>query len=106
MVSMINFLRLTQLTYRALRVVLPWIGRVILFMASFILMSVFAFWTGVPQTTERIANEWLDRAVAAGFPTVWDRRMYFTFRVVAFAMIVLGWVILSYITVWLVHLIL
>src|SRR5574341_200420 len=100
MVPMINFLRLTQLTYRAMRVVLPWVGRIILFMVSFILSSGLSCWGGVPQTTDRIANEWLDRAVAAGFPTVWDRRLYFTFRILAFAMIIVGWVILSYMTVW------
>lgn len=103
---MINVLRLTQLVYRASRVFLPWIGRIILFMVGLIITSALSFWSGIPQTTDRIANEWLDRAVANGFPTIWDRRLYFTFRILAFAMILLGWVILSYITVWLVHLIL
>jgi len=101
----VNFLRLIQLIYRALRVVLPWIGRIIMFMVNLIMTSLLSFWGGVPQKTEQIANEWLDRAVANGVPTAWDRQMYFTFRVVAFAMIVVGWVILAHITVWIVHLI-
>lgn len=94
-----------QLISRTLRFFLPWVGRIVLFMVSFILTSVFSFWSGVPTVVERIANEWLDRAVAAGFPTQWDRRLFFTFKYLAFSMILLGWVILSYITVWIVNLI-
>lgn len=105
MVRMINFLTLMQLISRTLRFFLPWVGRIVLFMVSFILTSVFSFWSGVPAVVERIANEWLDRAVAAGFPTQWDRRLFFTFKYLAFGMILLGWVILSHITVWIVNLI-
>ncbi len=105
MVRMINFLTLMQLIARALRFFLPWVGRILMFMAGFILTSVISFWSGVPSMVERIANEWLDRAVAAGFPTQWDRRLYFTFYYLAFLMVVFGWVILSFITVWIVNLI-
>lgn len=105
MVRMINFLTLMQLISQVLRFFLPWIGRIIMFMVGFILTSVISFWSGVPLIIERIANEWLDRAVLAGFPTRWDRHLFFTFRFLAFAMILLGWVMLSFITVWIVNLI-
>ncbi len=105
MVRMINFLTLMQLIHRALRFFLPWVGKIIMFMVSFILTSVISFWSGVPTMVERIANEWLDRAVASGFPTQWDRRLYYTFYWLAFLMVVVGWVILSFITVWAVNLI-
>ena len=105
MVRMINFLTFMQLITHALRMFLPWVGRIIMFMVSFILASVISFWGGVPRTVERIANEWLDRAVANGFPTEWDRRLYFVFYYLAFAMVVIGWVILSHITVGIVNLI-
>ncbi len=105
MVRVINFLTLLQLINRALRFFLPWVGRIIMFMIGFILTSVISFWSGVPSIIEKIANEWLDRAVTAGFPTQWDRQLFFTFRYLAFAMILLGWVILSFITVGIVHLI-
>lgn|GEM_PF-6913285 len=104
MVRMINFLTLMHLLSRLVRFFLPWIGRIIMFMAGFILTSVISFWGGVPAIIERIANEWLDRAVAAGFPTQWDRHLFFTFRFLAFTMILLGWITLSFITVWLVNL--
>lgn len=105
MVRMINFLTLMKLIRDAWNWFLPWMGRLVLSMAVFIATSVVTFWGGVPAMVTRIANEWLDRAVSAGFPTQWDRRLYFTFYVLAFGMIVCGWVTLSYITVWLVNLI-
>lgn len=105
MVRMINFLTLMNLIYRALRFFLPWVGRILMFMVSFILTSVISFWSGVPTMVDRIANDWLDRAVHAGFPTIWDRRLYYTFYCLAFLMVIVGWVTLSYITIWIVNLI-
>ena len=106
MVRMNIFLELMERIGRALRFFLPWIARLIAFMVSFILTSVFTFWRNTPQTVERIANEWLDRATANGFPTQWDRRLYFVFYYLAWAMIVLGWITLSFLTMSLVVLIL
>lgn len=105
MVRMINFLTLMQLISKALRFFLPWVGRIIMFMVGFILTSVISFWGGVPVMVDRIANEWLDRAVVAGFPTQWDRNLFFTFKILAFAMILLGWIMLSFLTVWILDLI-
>lgn len=105
MVRMINFLTLMKLIRDVLNWFLPWVGRIIMFMASFIFTSVISFWSGAPTMVERIANEWLDRAVSSGFPTQWDQRLYFTFYYLAFLMIICGWVTLSFITVWIVGLI-
>jgi hypothetical protein len=102
---MINFLTLMKLINEVLRWFIPWVGRIVMFMVGFILTSVVSFWSGVPAVVERIANEWLDRAVAARFPTQWDRHLFFTFRILAFSMILLGWVVLSFITVGIVNLI-
>ncbi|MBE0649911.1 MAG: hypothetical protein IH595_03620 [Bacteroidales bacterium] len=64
--------------------------------------AIASLWVGVPQATNRIANEWIERAVAAGFPTIWDEKLYYTIRIVAFLTIVVGWVLLSFVTVWIV----
>lgn len=105
MVRMINFLTLMKMIRDGWNWFLPWVGRILLFMASFILTSVISFWGGVPEMVTRIANEWVGRAVFAGFPTQWDRELYYTFYTAAFFMIVCGWVTLSYLTVWIVNLI-
>ena len=106
MVRMNIFLELMERIARIFRFFLPWIARLIAFMVSFILTSVFTFWRNTPQTVERIANEWLDRAVDNGFPTRWARQLYFVFYYLAWAMIILGWITLSFITVMIVGLIL
>ena len=105
MVRVIRILELSDYIIRIIRFFVPWIVRIILFMLSSILTSIITFWRGVPTTTSRIADEWLDRAFLAGFPSVWHPQLYWTFRVLALVMIVFGWVISSYITVWAINLI-
>ena len=105
MTRAVNFLQLMQLTTHAIRMFVPWILRITLFMVSFIVVSIISFWSNVPQTVSGIANEWLDRATLAGFPTRWDSRLYRVYYVLAFGMIVLGWIVLSYLTIWIVGLI-
>lgn len=94
MVRMIHFLRLMQLISRAARMFLPWVGRLILFMLGFMATTIFSFWGGVPKAVGAIADNWLDRAVISGFPTQWDRRLYYVLYCLAFSMIILGWIIL------------
>lgn len=105
MVRMIRFMKLMELTARAIRFFTPWIARVFMFILGLIATSVISFWGNVPSTVRNIADEWLDRAVKSGFPTQWDRHLYYVLSVLAYAMVVLGWVILSFLTVWIVHLI-
>lgn len=98
-------MRLLEITARMVRFFAPWVGRVFMFILGLIVTSVISFWGNVPTTVQRIADEWLDRAVMSGFPTQWDRRLYYVLSGVAYVMIVFGWVFLSYFTVWLVNLI-
>ena len=105
MVRMIRFLRLMQLITHAIRAFLPWIGRQFLFMLGFIATTVAAFWGRVPAICRQIADDWLDRAVVAGFPTLWSRRLYQVFWGLAFLMLVAGWVGMSFLTVWLITLV-
>ncbi len=102
---MIRFLQLMQLLSRAARLVLPWIGGLVLFMLRFMATTVVSFWGGVPRTVDTIANHWLDRAMAAGVPSLWARRLYHIFWALAFTMIFAGWVVLSYMTVFVFQLI-
>jgi len=92
-------------TLRLLQMIIPWVLRSIGFTLKLMLTAISSLWVGVPQATHRIADEWIDRAVAAGFPTIWDRKLYYTIRIVAFITIVVGWVLLSFVTVWIVKLI-
>jgi hypothetical protein len=98
--SGIRFFKLMEYLIRVFRFFTPWVTRVFWFTVSLFVTTLWSFWRGVPQTVSDIANDWLTRAAIAGFPTVWDRRLYQVLWVIALLTIILGWVLLSYITVW------
>jgi hypothetical protein len=83
----------------------PIVGSFLFFAFRLIAMAVISLWIGVPTALNNIANEWLDRAVIAGFPTQWDRQLYYIFWCLGFVAVVIGWVLFSFITVWIFHLI-
>ncbi len=99
MVRAYYFIRITEYVVRITRFFVPWTLRMIWGVILFIAAAVVTFWAGVPTRTERIANEWLDRAVKDGFPTQWDRQLYWTLRIWAWVTIIVGWIVLSYLTV-------
>ena len=79
----------------------PWALKIALFMAKTVCLAVAAFWVGVPAGVERIASDWMGRVVAAGFTTQFDTPLYYLFKAIAYLMILLGWVLFAYLTVWL-----
>jgi hypothetical protein len=87
---------------RLLQIVIPWM--LLPFRLAFMLMwtALSSVWVGVPQATNRMADEWGRRAVAARFINVVDRSLYNFIKAVALLAIVFGWVLLSFFTVWLV----
>lgn len=89
-------------TLRLLQLVVPWVARSIGRALMWMMISMSAFWVGVPQVTHRMADELIRRATAGGVPTIWDQRLYYLFRTVAFLAILIGWIIQSFITVWIV----
>ena len=88
-----------------IRLAAPIVFRAFLFTAGVIATTVTSIWVGIPTAVSRIANEWLDRAVIAGFHTQWDRQFYYVLWLMAFLTVIAGWVLLSFITVWIVNLI-
>ena len=105
MVRLERFLRTMRHLAFFARMILPIIGRVLFFAGRLIAVAVISLWIGVPTALNNIADEWLDRAVIAGFPTIWDRQLYYVFWALGLVTVVIGWVLLSFITVGIVHLI-
>lgn len=87
---------------RFLQMVIPWVFRSIGFTLNLMWTALSSLWVGVPQALNRIADEWIGRAIASGFPTIWDKKLYYTIKVMAFITIVVGWILLSFFTVWIV----
>jgi len=94
-----------QLTVFFVRLAFPWVRGAILFTLSLMATSALSLWIGVPQAVSRITDDWLDRAIVAGFPTEHDRTLYYIIWVLALSTIVAGWILLAYLTVFIVRLI-
>jgi hypothetical protein len=88
-----------------LRFVIPLIFRLILFSLKLALMAFVSIWSGIPQATRRIADEWVIRAAIRKVPSEMETPLYYIFRGLAFLSIVAGWVVLSFLTVWAVNLV-
>lgn len=89
----------------AIQLATPWIIRFFTYTLWLTLVTVASFWVGIPNAVNQIADDWLDRAVRAGFPTLWDTRLRRIFLVVGYGTIVLGWIFLSFTTVFIVRLV-
>ena len=100
-----DMVRLTSLAWFIVRLATPWIIRVFMYTVWLSLTTVASFWIGIPNAVVQIADDWLDRAVRAGFPTQWDKQLYHVLRAVAFLTIVLGWIVLAFTTVFIVRII-
>ncbi len=104
MVRVIQLIRIMEFTARVIRFFTPWVVRTFMFILGIMTTGVITFWGNIPQMVRRIADEWLDRAVLSGFPTQWDRHLYYVLSALAYLMLVFGWIFLSYSTVWFVGL--
>jgi hypothetical protein len=58
-------------------------------------------WRAFPQVSSEIADEWTSIAIESGMPMSWERPLRSITYVTAFVMNVVGWIILSHLTVWL-----
>ena len=95
--------RTLAVLFRSVRFLLPWILRILWATITLMGTAIASLWIGVPTATRRIAESWVDRAARRGFPTELDRTLYFMGRGVAFVTIVAGWIVTSYVTVWLIN---
>src|SRR5688572_26852166 len=101
----IQFLTLLQKSYFMWRLTSPWIWGAISVSFKFMLISVAAIWRSVPQVLEDTANEWVDQATFAGSPTNITPILYHIMWWLGLVSVVIGWVILSYLTVFITRLI-
>jgi hypothetical protein len=86
--------------FRAIRFLTPWLLRILWATLVLVGTAIASIWVGVPTATHRIAERWVERAVREGFPTEFDRLLYFMGRLIAFFTILAGWIATSFITVY------
>ena len=105
MVALINFLRLLQLLSRAWRLVIPWIRDRITQFFMFLTVTTYGVFGNIPRALESIANEWRDRTQDRIGSTEFDTTLYHLFWWLALGMMVAGWIVISWLTMFIVHLI-
>ncbi len=85
--------------------VLPALWHVIWGALAFVGSTLLLFWSGTPQKVRAIATEWQKKAHDAGVPGTWDPTVYWVLYIAAFVTMIFGWIVCSYLTVWLVRLV-
>lgn len=96
--------RLLQMVLRGLVIFFDRVLPILLKMASFMVWAMFialtAVWVGWDRASDRISYEWMKEAAGWGLPSSLDPLMHSTTRILAFALILFGWVLLAHATVW------
>jgi hypothetical protein len=87
------------------RIAAPFIWMICINALRLELLAVIALWSGVSTSLNRMANEWLDRAIRHGWPTLYSAQLYYTLYGLAFVMVLAGWILCSYTTMIILHLI-
>lgn len=94
------FMFTLKMVFVFLRHAIPWVLRVAWFTLMFLMTSVVSIFIGLPEATDRIATTWFDEAMKTDFPmTRFGEELYILFRVVAYIVLILGWIILAAVTV-------
>lgn len=71
-----------------------------------VILTVASTWSGIPPAVRTISEEWLRRAIEAGFPTIWENRLRFILRSLVILTMLFGWIVMSFMTVFIVRAIL
>lgn len=88
------------------RLAWPWVWGVLTATLWTVILTVASIGTGIPPAVRTISEEWLNRAIDAGFPTIWERQLRFVLRSLVVLTMLFGWIVLSYMTVFIVEAIL
>lgn len=83
----------------ALRFIIPQVLRVLFIMVKVVLTAAIGFWTWVPTSVNKMVKTWMEQAWSSGIPTEYDTILHWVFTIVAYIMIILGWVGYSYLTI-------
>lgn len=99
------FIKLIQkLIYTTVRI-FPWVWKIFVQMVKLVALAQINYWRNIPSTTRKIANEWVARAAMAGFPSEYDKVLFWIARSIATLVLLAGWILNAYLTVWLIGLI-
>lgn len=91
---------LAKYTYYVIRFITPYVWRAIQMAARLVMVTLGALFSGIPTSTDRIAYFVTAQAMGAGILQEYDRQLYWASRIAAFLVILAGWLLTAYLTVW------
>ena len=90
--------RLVGVGFVILRILLPILLQIAVYLLLLELTCIIALLRGVPETVDVIAEEWQQRSDLAGMEPRLDRILQHGYRVLAYAFLCIGWVLMAAIT--------
>jgi hypothetical protein len=94
---------LVRIIRNIIRFLIPWVIRGAVWIFGRFVLILASLFTGFPIAARRIADTWVDRAMAAGFPSRHVEALYRLMVIAAWIDLIVSWIIASYVTVWLVR---
>ena len=84
-----------------LKYLVPWFLRAVRIMFFSMAMAASSIWVGIPKAVDRISNHIVSEAVYHGMPNSFDQVLYWLSCGVAIIEIMFSWILLSYVTMFL-----
>ena len=98
--------RVIQNTWSFVRFAWPGVRGVLTATIWTVILTLASIWSGIPPAVRTISEEWLQQAIRAGFPTIWESRLRFVLRSLVILTMLFGWIVMSFMTVFIVQAIL
>lgn len=91
--------RLINIIFRGFVAILPHLLRMIWIVVEAMGAAFICLLVGIPETTDRLATMWTDQMIKDGLSEKHRRSAYVFFRAFSVLTVLVGWVCLSYVTV-------
>ncbi len=82
-----------------IRMALPWLWKAMVMAFELITLSFITYAKGALETVRTVADDWKRAAIVAGFPQVWQDRLYYLIYASAGCMNIIGLILLAHVVV-------
>lgn len=98
--------QLIQTLWFFARLTWPFVWGVFMATLEAVTVTLVSIGSGIPPAVRTISEEYLQRAIKAGFPTIWERQLRLILRTLVILTMLFGWIVLSFMTTFIVRAIL
>lgn len=94
--------RIINAIFKGLMLVLPYMLRILWIVVEFMGAAFISLLVGIPETSDRLATLWTEELINDGFPPNRRGSAYVAFRILSVLVIFVGWICLSFVTVFII----